>query len=70
LWHAKNWTRPTDRAQPGSKRHIVSDTNDTPLAAILTGENINDVTQLLPLIEAILPIRGLRGHPPQRPCVI
>ncbi len=42
----------------------------TPLAAILTGANVNDVTQLLPLIDAIPPIRGLRGHPLRRPRVV
>jgi len=49
---------PTDRARPGSKHHIVTDANGTPLAAILTGANVNDVTQLLPLIDAIPPILG------------
>ena len=38
-----------------------------PLAVILTGGNRNDVTQLLPLIEAIPPIRGLRGRPKRKP---
>ncbi|WGS46066.1 IS5 family transposase [Burkholderia sp. JSH-S8] len=57
---------PTDRARPGSKHHIATDANGTPLAATLTGANVNDVTQLLPLIDAIPPIRGLRGHPLQR----
>jgi transposase len=37
------------------------------LAVILTGGNRNDVTQLLPLIDAIPPLRGLRGRPKQRP---
>ena len=32
--------------------------NGIPLAVILTGGNRHDVTQLLPLIEAIPPIRG------------
>jgi hypothetical protein len=35
--------------------------------AITTGGNRNDVTQLLPLIGAIPPVRGLRGRPRQRP---
>ncbi|WP_259676633.1 IS5 family transposase, partial [Burkholderia pseudomallei] len=61
---------PTDRARPGSKHHIVTDANGTPLAAILTGANVNDVTQLLPLIDSIPPIRGLRGHPLHRPRVV
>ena len=33
----------------------------------LTGGNRNDVTQLIPLIEAIPSVRGRRGHPRQRP---
>jgi transposase len=37
------------------------------LAASLTGGNRNDVTQLMPLIEALPPVRGRRGRPRQRP---
>ena len=33
----------------------------------ITGGNRNDVTQLLPLVDAIPPIRGLRGRPRRRP---
>jgi transposase len=33
----------------------------------LTAANCNDVTQLLPLLEAIPPIRGKRGRPRRRP---
>jgi transposase len=33
----------------------------------LTGGHRNDVTQLLPLIEAIPPVRGRRGRPRRRP---
>jgi hypothetical protein len=32
----------------------------------LTGGNRNDVTQLMPLIEAIPPVRGRRGRPRRR----
>ncbi|WP_415873211.1 transposase [Burkholderia ubonensis] len=46
---------------PVPKHHIVTDANGTPLAAILTGANVNDVTQLLPLIDAIPPIPPIRG---------
>lgn len=38
-----------------------------PLAVILTGGNRHDVTQLIPLVEAIPPIRGRRGRPRRRP---
>jgi len=34
---------------------------------ILTGGNTADVTQLLPLVHAIPPIRGKRGRPRSRP---
>lgn len=34
---------------------------------ILTGGNRNDVTQLMPLIDAIPPIRGRIGHPRRKP---
>ncbi|AIA07813.1 putative transposase [Streptomyces noursei] len=33
----------------------------------LTGGNRHDVTQLLPLREAVPPIRGLRGRPRRKP---
>lgn len=38
-----------------------------PLAAILTGANVNDVTQLQALVDAIPPLRGKRGRPRRRP---
>jgi hypothetical protein len=38
-----------------------------PLAVSVTGGNRNDVTQLLPLIDAIGPVTGKRGRPRQRP---
>ncbi|WP_435809970.1 IS5 family transposase [Streptosporangium sandarakinum] len=58
---------PVDRARPGSKHHLITDAGGVPLAVILTGGHRNDVTQLLPLIEAIPPIRGRRGRPLRRP---
>jgi SRSO17 transposase len=38
-----------------------------PLAVTLTGGNRNDITQLLPLLDAVPPIRGRRGRPRRRP---
>src|SRR5262250_1439561 len=38
-----------------------------PLAVSLTGGQRNDITQLMPLIAAIPPIRGRRYRPRQRP---
>jgi len=58
---------PTDRRKNGSKHHIITDANGIPLATILTGANRNDVTQLLPLVDAIPPIAGRVGRPRFRP---
>jgi len=46
---------------------VITDGHGIPLAATLTGGNRHGVTQLLPLIEAIPPIRGRRGRPRRRP---
>ncbi|GAA0663996.1 hypothetical protein GCM10010193_14170 [Kitasatospora atroaurantiaca] len=58
---------PVDRARPGSKHHVIVDRHGTPLAVSLTGGNRHDVTQLIPLLNAIPRIRGLRGRPRNRP---
>ncbi|MFF4693581.1 IS5 family transposase [Streptomyces sp. NPDC001307] len=58
---------PVDRARPGSKHHLSVDRHGTPLAVTLTGGNRHDVTQLFPLLEAVPPIRGLRGRPRHKP---
>ena len=47
--------------------HLICDSGGIPLAVTLTGGNRNDVTQLIPLVEAVPPIRGLRGRPRRRP---
>src|SRR5947208_6558484 len=56
-----------DRAKTGSKHHLITDANGVPLVCLLTGANRPDVTQLLPLVEAIPPVRGKRGRPRRRP---
>lgn len=66
----KTGPNPTDRSRPGSKHHILVDANGVPISATLTGADRNDVTQLLPLVDAIPPIRGARGRALQRPKVI
>jgi transposase len=47
----------------GSKHHLITDATGIPLAISLTGGNRNDVTQLLPLIDAVGPVTGRRGRP-------
>ncbi len=46
---------------------MITDGHGTPLAVLLTGGNRNDVTQLLPLLDAIPPVRGRVGRPRRRP---
>jgi transposase len=58
---------PVDRARSGSKHHVIVDRHGTPLAVSLTGGNRHDVTELIPLLDAIPPIPGLRGRPRSRP---
>jgi transposase len=45
----------------------LTDSRGVPLAISLTGGNRNDVTQLLPLLDGIAPVKGKRGRPRQRP---
>jgi transposase len=57
---------PVDRGRPGSKHPVIADRHGTPLAVSLTGGNRHDVTQLMPLVDAIPRVRGLRGRPRRR----
>jgi transposase len=58
---------PVDRARSGSKHHLLVDATGIPLAWTVTGGNRNDVTQLIPLVERIPPVRGRPGRPRRRP---
>ncbi|WP_369275960.1 IS5 family transposase [Streptomyces sp. R11] len=58
---------PVDRGRAGSKHHLITDGHGTPLAVLLTGGNRNDVTQLIPLLDAIPPVRGRVGRPRRKP---
>ncbi|MFB7256845.1 IS5 family transposase [Streptomyces nojiriensis] len=58
---------PVDRGRPGSKHHLIVDRHGIPLAVTLTGGNRHDVTQLLPLLNEVPPIRGRRGRPRRKP---
>jgi transposase len=57
---------PVDRARTGSKHHLLTDRNGVPLGISLTGGQRNDVTQLLPLIDGVEPVRGKVGRPRKR----
>jgi transposase len=60
---------PTDRAKPGSKRHLLVDRNGVPLAVWLTAANVHDGEVFEDLIESVPPLRrpGGRGRPKRRP---
>jgi transposase len=58
---------PVDRARSGSKHQLLVDATGIPLAWTVTAGNRNDVTQLVPLIERIPPVRGKPGRPRRRP---
>lgn len=42
---------------------MITDAAGMSLAVILAGGNRNDITQLLPLLGAVPPVRGLVGRP-------
>ena len=58
---------PVDRARSGSKHHLLVDATGLPLAFTVTGGNRNDVTQLIPLLDAVPAVRGRPGRPRSRP---
>ncbi|MGP4001508.1 IS5 family transposase [Streptomyces sp. 8N706] len=66
----KTGRSPVDRGRTGSKHHVITDGTGIPLAFTLTGGNRNDVTQLIPLLQAVPPVRGKRGRPRRRPGVV
>jgi transposase len=56
-----------DRRKIGSKHHLLVDgSGRVAMAFTLTGANRHDVTQLLPLFDAIPPVCGRRGRPRRR----
>jgi transposase len=54
---------PVDRGRTASKHHLLVDSAGIPLAISLTGGDRNDVTQLLPLVDGVGPVRGKIGRP-------
>jgi transposase len=63
----KTGPNPTDRAKAGSKHHVLTDANGWPLSTQVTAANVNDVTQLEPLLAGVAPIRGRPGRPRRKP---
>ena len=63
---------PVDRSRTGSKHHLLVDATGLPLAVSLTGGHRNDVTQLIPLLDALhaRPVAGKIGRPRQKPDLV
>jgi transposase len=53
--------------RPLHKHHLLVDATGIPLAWTLTGGNRNDVTQLIPLVDAVPAVRGRVSRPRKRP---
>jgi transposase len=70
FWGAQTGPNPTDRRKSGTKHHVITDGQGIPLAVTITGANRHDVTQLIPLVDAIPPIRGKRGRPRRKPNIV
>ena len=58
---------PVDRSKPGSKHHVMTDASGIPLASSVTAANVNDISQLAPLFNAIPPVAGKVGRPRKKP---
>jgi transposase len=63
----KTGPSPVDRAKPGSKHHVLTDAGGLPLVASVTAANVNDITELPSLYNAIPPVAGKVGHPKSKP---
>lgn len=55
-----------DRRKPGSKHHVLTDAEGTPVVANTTAANCHDVTQLLELVNDVPAIKGKVGAPRYR----
>jgi transposase len=64
---AKTGPSPVDRAKPGSKHHVITEARGLPLASSVTAANVNDISQLAPLYNAIPSVAGKVGHPRKKP---
>jgi transposase len=59
---------PTDRGRPGTKRHLLTDAQGTPLGLTLSGANRHDSRMLLSTLDAVPNVRTRhRGRPRRRP---
>ncbi len=67
FWGALTGKNPTDRANKGSKRHLLVDRQGIPLAVRITGAQRHDSLMALPLLDDVPLIRQPRGGRRRRP---
>ncbi|WP_411543912.1 IS5 family transposase [Kitasatospora sp. DSM 101779] len=58
---------PVDRGKYGSKIHLLTERTGLPLSLAISGANVHDSQALIPLTDAIPPIRSRRGPRRRRP---
>ena len=58
---------PVDRRKRGSKHQIITAAGGIPLVADTTAANVPDVNPMIPLVDAIPPVRGKPGRRRRRP---
>ncbi|WP_345701722.1 IS5 family transposase [Kitasatospora terrestris] len=58
---------PVDRGKFGSKIHLLTERTGLPISLAISGANLHDSQALIPLVEAIPPIRSRRGPRRRRP---
>jgi transposase len=58
---------PVDRGKPGTKHHVLTEAQGIPLTAAATPANVPDINGLVPLFNAIPPVKGKPGRPRRRP---
>lgn len=58
---------PVDRGKFGSKIHLLTERTGLPLSLAISGANLHDSQALIPLVDAIPPIRSGRGPRRRRP---
>lgn len=67
VWGAKTGPNPTDRGKTGSKRHLITDGQGTPLAIEQTAANLHDSEMAIPLVDAVPLIKTPKGGRRKRP---
>lgn len=58
---------PVDRGKPGSKLHVLSDAAGLPISTGISAGSTADGEAMIPLVNAIRPVRSKRGPPRRKP---